>query len=68
MYYNKLTEISYIYSLAKWKRDAEAWYRHNCAMLEGLLHIVEENVVRKCLIYKLQHYDDSLFRIDEWRR
>jgi len=55
MYYNKLTEISYIYSLAKWKRDAEAWYRHNCAMLEGLLHIVEENVVRKCLIYKLQH-------------
>ncbi len=40
-------------SLAKWKRDAEAWYRQDSAMLEGLLRTVEENVVRKRLIYEL---------------
>ena len=69
MYYKQIDgDLIYIYSLAKWKREAEAWYRHNTSMLEGLLHTVEENVVRKCRIYKLQHYDDSLFRIDEGRR
>jgi hypothetical protein len=31
--------------LAKWKREAEAWYKHDSAMLERLLHTVEENVV-----------------------
>ncbi|KAF8489337.1 cytochrome P450 [Russula emetica] len=31
-------------SLAKWKRDAEAWYRQGSTMLEGLLHTVKTNV------------------------
>jgi len=33
-------------SLAKWKRDAEGWFRKDSAMLETLLETVEENVVR----------------------
>ena len=32
-------------SLAKWKRDAEAWYKQDTAMFEGLFHTVEANVV-----------------------
>ena len=32
-------------SLAKWKRDAEAWYKQDTAMFEGLLHMVEANAV-----------------------
>ena len=32
-------------SLAKWKRDAEAWYKQDTAMFEGLLRAVEANVV-----------------------
>jgi hypothetical protein len=32
-------------SLAKWKRDAEAWYKQDSAMFKGLLHMVEANVV-----------------------
>jgi hypothetical protein len=30
-------------------------------MLEGLFRTVEEKLVRKCLSYKLQRYDDRLF-------
>jgi hypothetical protein len=33
-------------SLAKWKRDAEGWFKQDSAMLEGLLEAVEGNVVR----------------------
>ncbi|KAN0124436.1 cytochrome P450 monooxygenase [Russula decolorans] len=33
-------------SLAKWKRDAEAWYRQDSAMFEGLFHPVEANVAK----------------------
>ena len=29
------------------------------AMLEGMLHTVEEKLVRKCLTYALLHFDDS---------
>ena len=32
-------------SLAKWKREAEAWYKKDTAMFEGLFHMVEANVV-----------------------
>ena len=32
-------------SLVKWKRDAEAWYKQDSAMFNGLLHMVEANVV-----------------------
>jgi hypothetical protein len=32
-------------SLAKWKRDAEAGYKQDTAMFEGLIHLVEANVV-----------------------
>jgi hypothetical protein len=46
--HGRLTLISYE-SLAKWKRDAEAWYQHDSAMFEGLFHPVEANVVRMCL-------------------
>jgi hypothetical protein len=38
-------------SLAKWKRDAEGWFREDSAMLETLLETVEENVVRYVPIY-----------------
>ncbi|KAI0002868.1 cytochrome P450 [Russula compacta] len=31
-------------SLARWKRNAEAWYKHDSAMLEGLLQTVEANI------------------------
>ncbi|KAH9987349.1 cytochrome P450 [Russula vinacea] len=31
-------------SLAKWKRDAEAWYRQDTALFEDLFHMVEANV------------------------
>ena len=51
MYYKLLDrDLVYTQSLAKWKREAEAWYGRDSAMLEGLLHAVEENVVRKHLI------------------
>ena len=30
----------------KWKRDAEAWYKHDSETFEGLFHPVEANVVR----------------------
>ena len=39
-------------SLAKWKRDAEAWYKQDTAMFEGLLHMVEANAVRMCLTHQ----------------
>jgi hypothetical protein len=46
MYYKLIDrDLIYTQSLAKWKREAEAWYRRDSAMLEGLLHAVEENVV-----------------------
>jgi hypothetical protein len=32
-------------SMARWKRDAEAWYRQDSETLDGLLQTVEENVV-----------------------
>jgi hypothetical protein len=32
-------------SLAKWKRDAETWYKQDTALFESLLHKVEANVV-----------------------
>ncbi len=35
-------------------------------MLEGLLRTVEENIVRKRLIYNLKHCNERLFRIDKW--
>jgi hypothetical protein len=31
--------------MARWKRDAEDWFRRDTATLEALLQIVEENVV-----------------------
>jgi len=34
-------------SLAKWKRNAEAWHRQDSAMFEGLLRTVEENVANE---------------------
>jgi hypothetical protein len=37
-------------SLAKWKRNAEAWHRQDSAMFEGLLRTVEENFVRIALL------------------
>ncbi|KAI0270344.1 cytochrome P450 [Russula aff. rugulosa BPL654] len=33
-------------SLAKWKRDAEAWYRHDSETFEGLFHPVEAKVAK----------------------
>ncbi|KAI0302992.1 cytochrome P450 [Russula brevipes] len=33
-------------SLAKWKRDAEAWYKQDSAMFEGLIRMVETNVAK----------------------
>jgi hypothetical protein len=33
-------------SLAKWKRDAEASYKRDTAMFEGLFHTVETNFVQ----------------------
>jgi hypothetical protein len=51
-------------SLAKWKRDAEAWYKQDSAMFNGLLHMVETNVVCVSRIFVLNHYYSySLFRI-----
>jgi hypothetical protein len=38
-------------SLAKWKRDAEAWYKQDTAMFEGLFRKAEANVVRLFLMY-----------------
>jgi len=38
-------------SLAKWKRIAEDRYKQDSAMLEGLFHEVEEDVVRNFLTY-----------------
>ncbi|KAH9987348.1 cytochrome P450 [Russula vinacea] len=32
--------------LAKWKGDAEAWYKKDSAMFEGLFHMVEANVAK----------------------
>jgi hypothetical protein len=42
--HNRLSLKSYD-SLAKWKRDAEASYKQDSLMLEGLLHTVKTNVV-----------------------
>jgi len=51
-------------SLAKWKRDAEAWYRKDSTMFEGLLRKVEENVVRmRLLLYGSQLYTNGLSRV-----
>src|SRR5258707_15875676 len=47
------------HSLAKWKREAEGWYKQDSAMLEGLLRTVEDNVVRKYLTSKLCHFNDG---------
>ncbi|KAF8485186.1 cytochrome P450 [Russula ochroleuca] len=33
-------------SLAKWKRDAEAWYKQDTAMFGGLLHMAEANAAK----------------------
>ncbi|KAF8485183.1 cytochrome P450 [Russula ochroleuca] len=33
-------------SLAKWKRDAEAWYKKDSAMFEGLFRMAEANVAK----------------------
>ncbi|KAH9987346.1 cytochrome P450 [Russula vinacea] len=33
-------------SLAKWKRDTEAWYKKDYAMFEGLFHVAEANVAK----------------------
>ncbi len=42
--HNKLVEKP-IESLAKWKREAETWYRQDTAMFEGFFQTVEANVV-----------------------
>ena len=42
--YNRLIE-RFSKSLVKWKRDAEASYKHDTAMFEGLFHTVEMNFV-----------------------
>ena len=55
-------------SLAKWKREAEAWYGQDSAMLEGMLHTVEEQLVRKCLTYALQRCDFIPLHIGKGRR
>ncbi|KAI0270342.1 cytochrome P450 [Russula aff. rugulosa BPL654] len=39
-------DISLAESLAKWKRDAEASYKQDSKMFEGLLHTVETNVAK----------------------
>ncbi len=39
--------------MAKWKRDAEAFYKENSAMLENDLHTVEANIVCSVLPYFL---------------
>jgi hypothetical protein len=48
--YHRITIVGilkiYENSVAKWKRDAEGWFRKDSAMLEGLLETVEDNVVR----------------------
>jgi hypothetical protein len=49
--HNRLNEKLSKKSLAKWKRDAEAWHKQDSAMFEGLIHMVEANVVRLCLRY-----------------
>ncbi|KAH9987341.1 cytochrome P450 [Russula vinacea] len=33
-------------SLAKWKRDAEAWHKQDTAMFEGLFYMAEANVAK----------------------
>jgi hypothetical protein len=38
-------------SLAKWKRDAESWYKQDTALFESLLRMVEVNVVCVSSIY-----------------
>ena len=43
--HNRLIEIIQI-SLAKWKRDAEAWYKQDTATFERLFKTVEANIVR----------------------
>ena len=47
-------------SLAKWKRDAEAFCKQDSAMFEGFLRTVEENVVRMCLVYGSRCHIDWL--------
>lgn len=55
-------------SLAKWKRNAEVWYKKDSAMFEGLLHKVEENVVRMRLLpYGLQRYTNGLSCVGDRR-
>ena len=54
-------------SLARWKRDAEAWYKQDSAMFEGLLHTVETTIVRMHLSYELQHHPYGLLHIGRGR-
>ena len=42
--------------MAKWKRDAEAFYKENSAMLENHFHTVEANMVCIALLLDLQLY------------
>ena len=44
--YNRLINKPSQKSLAKWKRDAEAWYKQDTAMFERLFQTVEANIVR----------------------
>jgi len=48
MHYREI-DSTCINRLAKWKREAEAWYKQDSAMFGDLLHTVEKNVVRKGL-------------------
>jgi hypothetical protein len=41
-------------SFAKWKRDAEASYKQDTVVFEGL-RMVEDNVVRMCPTYTFKH-------------
>jgi hypothetical protein len=40
-------------SMAKWKRDAEAFHKENSAMLESHFHTVEANIVCIALLFSL---------------
>ncbi len=37
--------------MAKWKRDAEAFYKENSVMLENHFHTVEANIVCIALLF-----------------
>jgi hypothetical protein len=38
--------------MAKWKRDAEAFYKENSAMLESHFHTVEASIVCIALLFR----------------